>query len=264
MSVMKIATLASGSSGNSIYIGTQKRNILVDAGITCKALSENLAGIGLGIGDIDGVFITHEHSDHIGGLGVILRRYELPVYLTEGTYDAIMSKNLLGRVPEEAFNIIKSNSEFNFGDMHIHAIASSHDAAEPVIYRFDCEDKSAAIVTDIGEPNPSLIEMLGGLSALLLEANHDVCMLQAGPYPYLLKHRILSEKGHLSNETAGQLAVKLCSGNMQNIMLSHLSETNNYPELAREAVKMELTMAGINTVEVDVAPRYGVSRIIEL
>lgn len=264
MPVMKIATLASGSSGNSIYIGTNKRNILIDAGITCKALTENLAAFGLGIGDIDGVFITHEHTDHIGGLGVILRRYELPVYLTEGTYDAIMSKNLLGRVPEEAFNIIKSDSEFNFGDVHVHAIHSSHDAAEPVIYRFDCEDKSAAIVTDIGEPNPSMIETLKGLSVLLLEANHDVCMLQAGPYPYPLKHRILSEKGHLSNETAGQLAVKLCSENMKNIMLSHLSETNNYPELAREAVKMELVMAGIDSVEVDVAPRYGISKVIEI
>ncbi len=260
---MKIATIASGSSGNCIYIGSGKRNIIVDAGISLRRIEKGLGEMGLGAGDLDAVFVTHEHADHISGLGVLLRKYPMPVYLSEGTYEAISNGRMLGSVPDEVFKPFKAGGSFGFGDMTVSPISVSHDAADPVIYRFDCGKSACAIVTDLGNYDDALIGRLQGLDAVILEANHDLRMLQAGPYPYQLKHRISSDKGHLSNEAAGRLLTGLLNPSLGSVMLGHISKTNNYPELALEAVHMELAFAGAADANLTVAPPSCNSELIE-
>ena len=261
---MRLATLSSGSSGNAVYIGTERRNILVDAGISFKRIKEGLETLGLVPEDLDAIFITHEHSDHISGLGVLLRKCHLPVYLTEGTYDYIKRCRSLGALPEDCFRIIKPGAQITCADLNVCAIASSHDAAEPVIYRFDCKERSAAVVTDLGCYDDKIIAALDGLDAMVLEANHDVRMLEVGPYTYELKTRILSSDGHLSNELAGQLLARIYSPRLKHVLLGHISEHNNYPQLALEAVGVEAAFAGIPRDILDIAPRNKISEIYEL
>jgi len=261
---MKLASLASSSSGNSIYIGTEKRNILVDAGISYKKICEGLEGLSLLPSDLDAILITHEHSDHIGGLGVFLRKNPLPVYLTEGTYNYIVEHKSLGSVPEDCFQIIKSDSSFMLGDIEVNAYSIFHDAAEPVSYRFNNAGASAAIITDLGKYDDALINKFMGLNALVLETNHDVRMLEMGPYTYSLKRRILGDKGHLSNELAARLLLNINSEQLRFVLLGHISPQNNFPELALEAIKSELILSKAHKPWIGIAPRFGLSEIIEV
>lgn len=260
---MRLATIASGSSGNCIYIGTEKRNILIDAGISLKRIETGLESLGLGVNDLDGILITHEHADHIGGLGVLLRKYEVPVYLTEGTYNEIKRKNLLGKVNDEYFQVIFPDTEFSLGDIKAESFSVSHDAAQPVVYRVTSNDHSAAVVTDLGVYDKDLAERLCGLDAVLLEANHDVRMLQTGPYPYPTKQRILGEKGHLSNESAARLLCDINSQRLKHVILGHISKINNYVELALETVRTEGRFSGCEA-DVVSAPPDRLSDIIEI
>lgn len=240
---MNLCSIASGSSGNCIYVGDEDTHIMVDAGLSGKRIEEGLNDIGLKTSDMTGILITHEHTDHIGGLGVISRRYGIPVYATHGTIEAIRRAPGTGDIPEELFHEIKADRDFTLGDFSISAIKVSHDAAEPVAYRFHNNDRSAAVMTDLGKYDDYIIDSLQDCNAILLEANHDVNMLQVGPYPYLLKQRILGDRGHLSNESCGKLLVKLLNDGLEQIILGHLSHENNYAELAYETVRMEITMA---------------------
>ena len=270
---MKITTIASGSSGNCTCIGTENRNILIDAGISLKRIEAGLKSINMTPADLDGIFITHEHVDHIQGLGVLLRKYAVPVYLTEGTYEAITKNRLIGNVSDELFQVIKPDKEFAIGDMKAEAYAVSHDAAEPVVYRFTQTavwhpqqinaqaadavqtqpDTSFAIVTDLGMAPDSLIERLQDLDGIILEANHDIRMLQAGPYPYKTKQRILSDLGHLSNESAADLLLKLNNPALSKVILGHISKTNNYEKLAYETLRLEMNFNGLDEKMLSVA-----------
>lgn len=260
---MKITTIASGSSGNCIYVGSEKRNFIFDAGISLKRIEEGLAAIDLKPSDLDGIFISHEHSDHIGGLGVLLRKYEVPVYLTEGTYDAIREKNLIGSVPDDFFNVIRKENEISVGDMKIEAYGVSHDAAEPVVYKAREGDSSFSIITDLGTYDDALVERLSGLDAALIETNHDIRMLQVGPYPYVTKQRILGEKGHLSNEAGAELLKKIYSPKLKEVLLGHISKSNNYEELAHETVRLEMQFSHMEA-DVQIAPRSENSKTIEI
>ncbi len=240
---MRLCSIASGSSGNCIYVGSDTTHLLVDVGLSGKRTEQGLKELDLSMQDIDGIFITHEHSDHIAGLGVLSRKYEVPIYATGGTIAAIKSMNSLGDIPDDIFCPINADEKIIIKDLVCNPMKISHDAAEPVAYRIQHGKKKVGIITDLGNYNEYTIESLRGMDSLLLEANHDINMLQVGPYPYYLKQRILGDRGHLSNERAGQLLVHLLHDKLQSVVLGHLSKENNLPELAYEAVRVEVTMA---------------------
>ena len=241
---MRLCSIASGSSGNCIYVGSGQTHVLVDAGISCKRIEEGLKKAEITGTDLSAIFITHEHSDHIQGIGVLARKYHVPMYATQGTIDEIISsgKNL-GEYDKRLFHPICVDEDVLVGDLTVHPFRISHDAKEPCAYRFEQGGKKLAIATDMGCFNPYTVENLKGLDAILLEANHDIRTLQAGPYTYALKQRILSDKGHLSNDNSGQLLNKILHDNLKYILLGHLSKENNMPELAFETVKLEINAA---------------------
>ena len=239
---MRMCSIASGSSGNCIYVGSGRHHLLIDAGISGKRVEAGLKELQLSGKDIDGILLTHEHSDHIKGLGVLSRKYEIPIYATPGTAEAVKAMNSLGKIDGELFREIHADQDFQIGDLLISPFHISHDAAEPVAYRIACGEKKMAVATDLGVYTDYTIEHLKGLDVLLLEANHDIHMLQVGGYPYYLKQRISGDLGHLSNETAGKLLCQVLHDDLKAIMLGHLSKENNYAELAYETVKLELAL----------------------
>ena len=239
---MELCSIASGSSGNCIYVGTEEGHILIDAGISGKKIEAGLNSIGLKTAEMQGILVTHEHIDHVAGLGVLARRYGIPMYATEGTIEAIKRMSSVGKIEESLFHVIEPEVDFTIGDMVIEPISISHDAADPGAYRVTSGDKSAAVMTDLGYYDDRIVQKLKNLDVLLLEANHDVRMLQTGPYPYPLKQRILGNRGHLSNENSGRLLGEILHDNFKAAILGHLSKENNYPELAYETVRLEVTM----------------------
>ena len=214
----------------------------MDAGISGKRIEEGLRSLDMTTGDMDAILVTHEHSDHIRGLGVLARRYGIPVYATQGTINEMKNMTSLGKIREDLFHPVQAGQMFTIGDIAVYPFSISHDAAEPVGYRIEHNGHSAAVATDMGCYNDQLIRTLSGLDVLLLESNHDVHMLEAGPYPYYLKRRILSDRGHLSNDAAGDLLGKVLHDNIRHIFLGHLSQQNNYEALAYETVCAEVTM----------------------
>lgn len=239
---MRLCSIASGSSGNCIYIGSDQSSVLIDAGISGKRVEAGLRELELGGKDLDGILITHEHSDHIKGLGVLARKYEVPIYGTRGTLKALQKTSSVGDIPRELYREIVPDVEFQVGDLCISPFRVSHDAAEPVAYRVESGGKKAAVATDLGVYTDYIVERLTGLDVLLLEANHDVHMLEVGGYPYYLKQRILGERGHLSNESAGQLLCRVLHDRLKHIFLGHLSKENNYEKLAYETVRLEVLL----------------------
>lgn len=237
---MRLCSLYSGSSGNSIYVGSNHTHILVDIGMSAKKITEALNQIELKPEDIDAIFITHEHTDHIAGLGVFLRKYNIPVYATAKTLEAIGRYSNLGKVDFSLFHGIEPEQSIAIDDLWIKPISTWHDAADPVCYSIINNDKKVSIATDLGDYDEHIVNALSGADAMLIEANHDIRMLEVGPYPYHLKQRILGKRGHLSNERGGQLVRDLLNDHIKGIYLGHLSKENNYPELAYEAVKAEL------------------------
>lgn len=265
---MRLCSIASGSSGNCVYVGSDTTHLLLDVGISGKRTEAGLQELGLKMSDIDGIFITHEHADHINGLGVLARKYGVPIYGTKGTIDAIRQTRSLGKIDESLFRYIKADEKCRVKDVTLYPIRTSHDAAESVAYRLSHDRQKIAVITDLGCYNEYTVECLKGLDVLYLEANHDVHMLQVGPYPYYLKQRILSERGHLSNEAAGRLLSRVLHDNMKAIVLGHLSQENNLPELAYESVRVEVTMADVpysgNDFPMYVAKRNEVSQMITI
>lgn len=264
---MRMKAIASGSSGNSIYVGSDNTHILIDTGISKKRMEQGLEGLDICGNDIDGIFITHEHSDHIGGLGVFLRKYPVKVYGTEGTLEAVKRYKSLGKIDYSLFQPIGYDESMMIGDLEVTSIKTSHDAAQPCAYRVASGNKNCAVITDLGCYDEYIVEYMKGLDVLFLEANHDVRMLEMGRYPYELKRRILGKYGHLSNETAGRLLDTILHDKMKAVVLSHLSEENNMPDLAYEAVRMEVNMSGseycADDFDIQVASRYEPSAYIE-
>jgi phosphoribosyl 1,2-cyclic phosphodiesterase len=264
--MLELCSIASGSSGNCICVGTDDHHVLIDAGISGKRVENGLKEMGLLASELQGILITHEHIDHVAGLGVLARRYGIPMYATQGTIEGIKAQKSLGKIDESLFHAITPGVDFSVGDMDFHPISISHDAADPVAYRFSNGTRTFAVVTDLGTYDDKLVKQLQGLDAVLLEANHDIRMLQTGAYPYPLKQRILGDKGHLSNERSGQLLCQLLHDHFGTVMLGHLSKENNYEELAYETVRLEVTMGDNPYKSGDfpllVARRDGVSPVI--
>ena len=256
---MELCSIASGSSGNCICVGTDDYHVMIDAGISGKRIENGLNSIGLKTAEMNGILVTHEHADHISGLGVLSRRYGLPIYATEGTKNAILSTKSVGKIDEDLFHIIRPDEKFEIGDMEIEPIHISHDAADPVAYVLRQPGKAIGVITDLGKYDENIVDKMQGLDVLLLEANHDIRMLQVGSYPYMLKQRILGEKGHLSNELSGQLLGEVLHDNFKHVILGHLSKENNYEELAYETVRLEVTM-GENPYKGNDFPMYVAKR----
>ena len=237
---MKLMSIASGSSGNCIFVGTDNTSLLIDAGISKKKITEGLNSINVDFKDIDGLLITHEHIDHVRSLGVIARSYNIPIYATRDTCEAISQISSLGEYDKALFNYIDPDNSFNIGDINIKAHSVWHDAIDPVCYTMSSNGKKVSVATDLGDYDDYIVDALKDSDALLLEANHDVRMLQVGPYPYQTKQRILGKRGHLSNERSGKLLLDILNSHLKAVFLGHLSKDNNYPELAYETVKAEL------------------------
>ena len=263
---MRLCSIASGSSGNCIYVGSDSTHLLVDTGISKKRIEESLAELQVRGEDLNGILITHEHSDHIQGLGVFCRRYDVPIYATRGTIAGICACKTLGKMPEGLFHEIITDEAFDIGDLTVKPFAISHDANEPTGFRIEKDKKAVAVATDLGVYDDYIVECLKGLDAVVLEANHDTHMVEVGPYPYPLKRRVLGDYGHLSNELSGRLLCSILHDNMKHIVLGHLSKENNFPELAYETVKLEVTMSSTpydgNQIPLMVADRDKMSKIL--
>lgn len=257
--MLEMCSIASGSSGNCICVGSDTCHVLVDAGISGKKIEKGLNAIGLKAEDIEGILITHEHIDHVAGLGVMARRYGFPLYATPGTIEAIKKIKSVGTIDQGLFHPVHAREVFSIGDLSIKPIAISHDAAEPVAYRMECGGRRAAVATDMGTYDEVIVNELSHMDLLLLEANHDISMLESGPYPYPLKKRILGDRGHLSNERSGELLGKLLHDHFGAVMLGHLSKENNYEPLAYETVRLEVSM-GANPYKGNDFPMYVAKR----
>lgn len=263
---MKLTSFASGSSGNCVFAGSDNTHILIDAGISAKKIENGLRELSLTGKDLNGILVTHEHVDHISGLGVMARRYGVPIYATKGTKKAILGAKSVGKIEEELIHVIEPEEDFIIGDLTLNATSIWHDASDPVCYTIKKGKKKAAVATDLGDYNEHIIEKLKDSNVLYVEANHDVKMLEVGPYPYYLKQRILGRHGHLSNERAGQFIEQLWNDQLEHIFLGHLSKENNFEELAYETVKLELENSSVgkrtNEVPIQVARRDCPSELI--
>ncbi len=259
---MKIFSLKSGSRGNAALLYGDKTKILIDCGVSGKAVTTALSELDVTPDTLDAIVVTHEHTDHISGIGVMMRRYGLPVWATNETWQAMEGQ--IGNIDTSLKKTFKSGDAFEIGDVGVSSFSIPHDAANPVGYSFESGGEKISVATDIGELKRDLFEAIKGSKTVLLEANHDVNMLEIGSYPISLKQRIRGRLGHLSNDDAGIAAEFLVKMGTQNIMLGHLSEENNYPSLALETVVCALSEAGIKLgkdVAVGVAARDAVCSI---
>lgn len=265
---MRLLSIASGSSGNCIYVGDDTTHILIDAGISGKRIEAGLNSIGVSGKDLDAVLVTHEHTDHIGGLGVLARKFDVPIYSTRGTIAGISMTKSVGDIDGQLFQAIHRNENISIGSLMVQALPVSHDAAEPVCFKVSNGTGTIAVATDMGYYTQELVDELKGLDAILLEANHDINMVQVGPYPYYLKQRILGKKGHLSNESAGRLLSEIVHDDLKYVFLGHLSRENNLPQLAHEAVRLEIAMGEnpyqASDFDIRVAERSEPSGLIEV
>ncbi len=236
---MEVCSIASGSSGNCIYVSDGKSHILIDAGISRKRIAEGLKQIGAAPEGLDAIFVTHEHTDHIQGINMMAKYFGIPIFATGGTLDGICMKDTTGVIGWDRLFQVYADKAVQVGRMEIMPFRMSHDTAEPVCYTVKANGQKLGIATDLGVFDEYTIGHLEGCDILLLEANHDISMLEAGRYPYCLKRRILSDRGHLSNEASGKLLCRLFQKKLKYAFLAHLSKENNYPQLAYEAVKCQ-------------------------
>ncbi len=244
---LQFSVLASGSTGNAIFVETENQSFLVDAGLSGKQMQQLFEQIGKDISKLSGILVTHEHSDHIKGLGVLARKYKLPIYANEKTWNAM--DGLIGKIETEQKFIFQTGSVKTFGSLDIESFGVSHDAAEPMFFVFHHQGKKLALITDTGYVSDRMKGTIHNADAFVFESNHDVSMLQMGHYPWSIKRRILSDVGHVSNEDAA-IAMSDCIGDAtKRIYLAHLSKDNNMKDLARMSVQQTLASKGLITGE---------------
>ncbi len=261
---LTIAPLYSSSSGNSTYIGSESTPILIDAGLSGKYITSALDQIGRDPTSIKGILVTHEHSDHIKGVGIISRKFDIPVYANSATWEAMLPK--IGGIADRNIRVI-DKEDFFIGDLMITPIPLFHDAADPTGYAVSCGGKKITLMTDTGKVSRAMMDKAAGSQIVLLESNHDVRMLKCGSYPYELKRRILSTHGHLSNDDCGICAVELAKLGVRGILLGHLSKENNFEELAYNTVAETLRANGFmpnKDIALALTKKYEVSRMITL
>lgn len=258
----KFCSLSSGSSGNCQYVETDNIRLLVDGGMSGKRIETLLKSIDVEPDTIDGILVTHEHIDHTKGVGILSRRYDIPIWANENTWIGMESK--IGEVKCENIKMFTTERQFDIEDLGVYPFRVSHDANEPVGYCLFYKNIKISLLTDTGWVNNSIKDAIKGSSLYLLESNHDVEMLKVGKYPWYLKKRIMSDVGHLSNDDAGKLITEIATGKGEVVLLGHLSKENNYPLLAYETVKNIVLDAGIdinNDINIDLTYREKATKV---
>jgi len=262
---IRFCSLSSGSSGNCQYIETDRMKVLVDAGRSGKRIEILLSSIGVSIEDIDCILVTHEHIDHVKGIGVLSRRYDIPIFANEKTWTYM--SHLIGEVQEKNIKIIQSNKSFQLRDLGIQPFSTFHDAADPVGYCFYYKNIKMSIMTDTGWVNDEMKKTIKGSDLYVIESNHDLKMLKEGSYPWHLKKRILSTRGHLSNVDAGRVLSEVLKGKGETVLLAHLSKENNIPSLAYETVSKYVEECGLDVrkdIELNLTYRDKATRVYVL
>ena len=260
--MLKLYSLISGSSGNCSVVTDGKTHLMVDCGTSGKRAFDALKDLGIEPGSLSAILVTHEHIDHTRGVGVIARKLKIPVYATHGTHAAMG----IGNIDDSQMIFVDPDVPQVINEIEITPFAIPHDAEDPCCYSFrDGKDK-ISIATDIGFMPDSLLSRISGSKSIILESNHDIDMLRYGEYPYPLKQRILGNFGHLSNAAAAETALKLIKSGTEHIMLGHLSDKNNLPELAQMVTYNYLTDNQVNVdkdITLQVAARYDITRFSE-
>lgn len=241
---MRFCALSSGSDGNAIFMEHKRSKILIDCGRSGKYIAACLSDIGVDARELTGILVTHEHSDHTSGIGVMSRRYDIPIYATAGTWEGM--RGLLGGVKQHNIHIVSGGETIDLGDVSARSFPIPHDANEPVGYRLNAGETIVAIATDIGHLCPQMVDGVTGADVVLLESNHDVERVKNSSYPAHLKKRILGRRGHLCNEDASRFAAYLARMGSRYITLGHLSAENNTPKMAMSVLVQTLVREGIN------------------
>lgn len=239
---MRFSVLASGSTGNAIYVENDEHAFLVDVGLSGKKMEQLFAKIDRDMKNLTGILVTHEHSDHIKGIGVVARKYKVPIYANEKTWQAMDGH--IGNIPTEQRFIFNMETVQSFGSLDIESFAVSHDAVDPMFYVFHENDRKLVVITDTGYVSDRMKGIIRGADSFVFESNHDIGMLQMGRYPWSIKRRILSDVGHVSNEDAAIAMSEVVFEKPTQIYLSHLSKDNNMKELARMSVSQILEEKG--------------------
>lgn len=262
--MINFCSLYSGSSGNSLFVETDNTKLLIDAGVSCKKIETALNNIEVDPNSIDGILITHEHIDHVQGLGTLSRKFDLPVFVNQETLDAMPKQK--DKILDKNIKTFKLSENFEIGDLTIHPFSIPHDAANPCGFNIYNEDKKISIATDIGHMTNNILKNLEESLFVMLEANYDPEILRFSSYPFTLKSRIAGPTGHLSNEIAGKTISHLLKSGLKNAMLGHLSKESNFPELAYQTVVDELISNNYNqnSLQLNVASRDSQSKIISL
>ena len=263
--MLNFCSLYSGSSGNSLFIETENTKVLVDIGLSCKKIEEALASIEESPNSIDAILITHEHSDHIKGLSTISHKFDIPVFATRETFDAMPLQT--EKISNKNINYFSPNEKFNINDLEITPFSIPHDAANPCGFTINNSKHQLSIATDIGHMTNDIVKHLEGSELLLLESNYDIEVLKCCKYPFHLKSRIAGSTGHLSNTMSGKtISYLLKNGNLHTALLGHLSKESNFPELAYQTVIDELLSNNCNTesINLSVASRDLPGRLIKL
>lgn len=260
---MLFSPLVSGSSGNSTFIEAGGARLLVDAGVTAKRVCELLCAVEVAPATIDGILITHEHVDHVAGVAVLARRFNIPVYANADCFAQLALRGV--DVSTKNMRVFESDREFYIKNVCVLPFSTPHDSAHAVGFTLSCGGEKCAVMTDVGHVTAHMIDVVAGSDILLLEANHDIDMLKAGSYPFPLKQRILSGTGHLNNEDAGRALVKLFGRGVRNVVLGHLSKENNTPELALVTVQTVLAENGmLDAMHVTIARRDEPTGVYEI
>ncbi|MEK4078329.1 MBL fold metallo-hydrolase [Solibacillus sp. FSL K6-1126] len=240
---MRFSVLASGSTGNAVYVENDEHSFLIDAGLSGKKMEQLFANIDRDMKNLSGILVTHEHSDHIKGLGVIARKYNIPVFANAKTWTAM--DGLVGTIPTDLCFDFNMETVKTFGGLDIQSFAVSHDAAEPMFYTFYENGRKLVVITDTGYVSDRMKGYISAADAYVFESNHDVSMLQMGKYPWSIKRRILSDVGHVSNEDAAVAMADVVAEKPTQVYLAHLSKDNNMKDLARMSVEQTLQSCGI-------------------
>lgn len=262
--MFRFCSLYSGSSGNSLYVESNKTKLLVDCGESAKKIVNSLADIDVDIEKIDAILVTHEHIDHVKSLGTLSKKYNIPIYTNIETLNAMPEQ--VNKIKTENINIFDFSKDFEIGDFQIHPFSIPHDAANPCAFNIFYNNKKMSIATDIGHITPEIIKNLEKSSFMLLESNYDPNILKCSPYPYHLKERISGSLGHLSNNVAGQTVSHLIDSGLTNVMLGHLSRENNFPELAYKTVMEEVIENNYpeKAIKLSVATRFNHTPLIDI
>lgn len=262
---LRFCSLSSGSSGNCQYVETDNLRLLIDGGMSGKRIETLLKSIDVEPNTIDSILVTHEHSDHVKGVGILSRRYNIPIWANKNTW--VGMEKSIGEIKDKNIKIFKTEEQFDLKDLSIYPFEISHDAIEPVGYCIFYKNIKISILTDTGWVNNNIKKLLKGSKLYLLESNHDVEMLKVGRYPWYLKKRIMSDKGHLSNDDAGKLISEVVTGNGEVVLLGHLSKENNFPLLAYKTVKNIAEESGIDVnedINLDLTYREKASKVYVL